>query len=209
MKRMVEASLALILLFLVLPVLVACVVGSAIALRTWPFFSHTRIGRDGRPFRMIKIRTLAPETSPYADKYHLDNHTPAFTLALRRLHLDELPQLWLVVTGHMALVGPRPEMPFLHDQMDPAFAAARTSVRPGCTGLWQISERCTGLIDEHPEYDLFYVRHRSFQLDLWIAARTLLLLVPSVRPRPINLGDLPQRVVERELPETAVSVAVD
>jgi len=209
-KRMVEASLALLLLLLVLPVLAVCVVGSAIALRAWPFFAHVRVGRDGRRFRIYKIRTLPVGTSPYADKYDLCVvQSPPFTRALRRLHLDELPQLWLVVTGKMALVGPRPEMQFLHDRMDPVFAAERTSIRPGCTGLWQISECSTGLIDEAPEYDRFYVRHRTLRLDLWILLRTVLLLLPVGTPRLVRLDQLPRRAVEViDLTEPVTAMAV-
>ena len=92
---------------------------------------------------------------------------------MRRLHLDELPQLFLVVIGKMSLVGPRPEMHSLTTHYGDEFAAQRTQVRPGCTGLWQISEHCTKMIFEHPEFDLQYVQNRSLRFDMWIIARTL------------------------------------
>ena len=91
----------------------------------------------------MKMRTLPTSCPSYTDKHQLDHvHIPAFCRLLRRLHLDELPQLVLVLWGHMSLVGPRPEMRHLHEQIDPDFARVRTSTRPGCTGLWQISEAC-------------------------------------------------------------------
>ena len=91
---------------------------------------------------------------------------------LRKFHLDELPQLWLVVWGTMSLVGPRPEMPSLAATFDPDFVAERMTVKPGCTGLWQISTASAGLIGEAPEYDLLYIRSESIRLDLWVLART-------------------------------------
>jgi lipopolysaccharide/colanic/teichoic acid biosynthesis glycosyltransferase len=109
---------------------------------------------------------------------------------LRRLHLDELPQLALVLTGKMSLVGPRPEMPNLYDSFDPGFAEQRTAVRPGCTGLWQISEKCDRMIFEHPEFDAFYLANRSLRLDLWVIVRSIRMLLPSGRPRLITHDEL-------------------
>ncbi|MBW3614211.1 MAG: sugar transferase, partial [Actinobacteria bacterium] len=91
---------------------------------------------------------------------------------------DELPQLLLVPIGRMSLVGPRPEMPFLHDAMPAPFARLRTEVRPGCAGLWQIGHQCSGLIVEAPEYDLYYVDNWSPVMDLvilWRTARAVVL----------------------------------
>jgi len=72
----------------------------------------------------------------------------------------------------MSLVGPRPEMRVLHDAFDPGFAELRGRVRPGLTGLWQISPHCVGLIGQRPEYDRIYIEMRSWRLDVWIAFRT-------------------------------------
>ena len=73
----------------------------------------------------------------------------------------------------MSLVGPRPEMPRLAATFDPDFVAARMTVKPGCTGLWQISTASAGLIGESPEYDLLYVQSKSIRLDVWVAIRTV------------------------------------
>jgi lipopolysaccharide/colanic/teichoic acid biosynthesis glycosyltransferase len=173
-KRAVDLVVGTVLLLGALPLILVLALGSAISLRAWPFFVQERIGRDGRPFRFLKIRTLPPATCAYADKYALaEVRIPAFTRALRALHLDELPQLLLVVLGQMSLVGPRPEMPGLDAQLPRSLARARSLVRPGCTGLWQVGVDCDRLIGESPEYDLFYVEHRNVRLDLWILGQTV------------------------------------
>ena len=139
----------------------------------------------------MKLRTLPPTAPPYASKYEIqDLPVPWFPALLRRLHLDELPQLFLVPIGQMSLVGPRPEMGVLHDQVDSAFATRRTRVRPGCTGLWQISDKVGLAIREATEFDDYYLRHWSIRLDTWVLVRTVRLLVAG--GRPITLADVPR-----------------
>lgn len=198
-KRTIDLTVALVLIVATLPVMVVAAIGTAVSLRTSPFFTHTRIGRDGRPFRMIKFRTLPPSAPAYAGKYEIRAiEAPWFCRLLRSLHLDELPQLFLVLTGSMSLVGPRPEMAHLYDRFDAGFARRRVSVRPGCTGLWQISDRCDRMIHEHPEFDEWYLEHRSPRVDLWILARSLWLLLPADRRRMVSYEELLGR------PETTV-----
>ncbi len=174
MKRAIDVVLGGLLALLSLPVILLLAAATAVSLRAWPFFTQTRVGAGGVPFRIVKLRTLPVSTDHYADKRAIGSIplTP-LSRVLRRTHLDELPQLFLVPIGRMSLVGPRPEMAFLHDLMHPAFARRRTEVRPGCTGLWQISDGCGGLIAESPEYDSFYVENRSALLDLWIVWRSV------------------------------------
>jgi lipopolysaccharide/colanic/teichoic acid biosynthesis glycosyltransferase len=192
MKRTIEVVLAAALLVMVLPVLLLVLVGSAIALRDSPVFVQSRVGRYGVPFRVIKVRTLPRATPTYASKYELEScQIPTFCRAVRGLHLDELPQLLHVLAGQMGLVGPRPEMPQLEERMDPAFAELRTSVRPGCTGLWQVSDAQFGLIAEHPEFDEYYLSHQSLRLDLWILWRTAVQAVPFLDRPPVSFADLP------------------
>jgi lipopolysaccharide/colanic/teichoic acid biosynthesis glycosyltransferase len=157
--------------------------------RANPFFVQERVGRDGHPYRLLKLRSLPPQAPAYADKYTLQQvPIPPFGRLIRKLHLDELPQVLHVLTGKMSLVGPRPEMAFLHEQMDDHFASSRVQVRPGVTGLWQISEACSGLILEAPEYDRTYLVAGSLRLDLWILWRTLLKFLGAA---PITLEDVP------------------
>ena len=196
-RRAFDLAVSLVLIPLTLPVLLMAVVGSAISLRTFPFFTQERIGRHGETFRFLKVRPLPPTVPSYIDKHELAEHSiPAFCQMLRTLHLDELPQLFLVLRGRMSLVGPRPEMGWLHERMQPQFADARTAVRPGCTGLWQVSDACTELISASPEYDRFYLSHRTLRFDLWVLSRTALKMTGL--SRCVTLGDVPAWVMPRE-----------
>lgn len=174
LQRVLERLLAVALVLVTLPVLLLILVTSAVVYRAWPIFSHQRLGYGNRSFAFPKVRTLPPETDRYADKYAIDADALPWPMALvRRTHLDELPQLWLVAAGRMALVGPRPEMATLADRLSPALVAERATVLPGITGLWQVSPYCTGLICERPEIDILYVRHRNPLLDAWVLGRTI------------------------------------
>jgi lipopolysaccharide/colanic/teichoic acid biosynthesis glycosyltransferase len=205
-KRVVDVALASVLLVAVLPVIVLLAVVSTVSLRAWPFFVQERIGRDGRTFRFVKIRTLPPSTAAYADKYALaEVRVPTATRLMRALHLDELPQLALVVVGAMSLVGPRPEMPGLHDALPGHVARTRTLVRPGVTGLWQVGVHCDGLIGESPEYDACYVRNRSLRFDLWILAQTARKVLHGGRGH-VRLDALPAWVEGQHDPRPASSV---
>lgn len=189
-RRVIDVAVAALLFLIVLPVMVVTAVGTAIVLRSSPFFTQRRVGRHGKEFTFIKLRTLPGAVPRYADKYQLGEYeVPGFTSRLRQLHLDELPQLLLVITGKMSLVGPRPEMPNLHAALDPAFARRRTSVRPGCTGLWQVSAHNHEMIVEHPEFDEYYLRNRSLRLDFRILMRTAGLLLP-LRGERLTLDDV-------------------
>jgi lipopolysaccharide/colanic/teichoic acid biosynthesis glycosyltransferase len=191
MKRAFDVVVSGGLLLLVLPVIVIAAVASAAALRAWPFFTQDRVGRGGELFRFLKIRTLPVDVAAYTDKHQLtDVEIPPVCRLMRRLHLDELPQLLLVLRGRMSLVGPRPEMAYLHESMPEGFSELRTSVRPGCTGLWQVSESCIDLISHAPEYDCFYLTNESLRLDAWILFRTGLKMIDL--GRPVTLADVPE-----------------
>jgi lipopolysaccharide/colanic/teichoic acid biosynthesis glycosyltransferase len=172
-KRAFDFVVGLSFSILTLWLVVVLALGSAVAFRAWPFFTQMRLGRDGRHFRFVKLRTLPTNTPSDASKYELADLDSKFGGFLRNTHLDELPQFWLLVTGRMSLVGPRPEMPTLATTFDPAFVAERMVVRPGITGTWQVSPAAVGLIGEAPEYDRFYIEHACPRLDAWISVRTL------------------------------------
>ena len=189
MKRSIDVVVGTVLALLTLPVVLLLAAVSAVNLRAWPFFVQTRIGAGGVPFRLVKLRTLPVSTNHYADKRAIESIPLTWvSRSLRRTHLDELPQLLLVPIGRMSLVGPRPEMGFLHERMPASFARRRTQVRPGCTGLWQIGHDYGEVIFEAPEYDLYYVDNRSRLLDLWIVWRTLTM---TVHHRTVSLAVVP------------------
>ncbi len=205
LQRAVDIVVGSLLAALAVPVILVAAAGSAMSLRAWPFFSQDRVGRDGTTFRFVKVRTLPPTAPAYADKFQLDQRQiPRFCRLLRTLHLDELPQLVLVLSGRMSLVGPRPEMPPLHAALPARFAAERTAVRPGCTGLWQVSDSCAGLIGSAPWYDRFYLRHRTLRMDAWILYRTALKMVRSTSV--ITLDDVPRWALAPITPAAAVDL---
>jgi lipopolysaccharide/colanic/teichoic acid biosynthesis glycosyltransferase len=197
-RRAFDVVVASLLLVAAVPMIAAFAVVLAVSLRAWPFFVQTRIGRNGQSFRFLKLRTLPTSAPAYTDKYQLAHvQVPRFARLLRATHLDELPQLFLVLAGHMSLVGPRPEMPHLHESFRGAHRSARESLRPGCAGIWQVSVDNDRLIHEAPEYDLFYAEHATLRLDLWILWRTALL---SVGGRRVTLADAPAWAL-RTVPE--------
>lgn len=196
MKRFTDIVVGGVLALIAAPMIGILALVGAMVWRANPFFVQERIGLGGRLFRVWKLRSLPVQAPAYADKYTIAAvEVPAYGRLLRRLHLDELPQILHVVSGKMSLVGPRPEMGFLHDQMPGDFARARVSVRPGVTGLWQISPGLSGLIMEAPEYDRAYLALQNLRLDAWILFRTVLKVL---RARPVTLHDLPSWTMPAE-----------
>jgi lipopolysaccharide/colanic/teichoic acid biosynthesis glycosyltransferase len=160
-------------------------------------FRQERAGRSLRPFTVNKFRTMrqgashdvhrkfvqsliAGETPPEVAgrprfKMASDDRITRVGRVLRRTSLDELPQLWNVLRGDMSLVGPRPPIPYEVERY-PAHWFARFQVKPGLTGLWQVSGRCELTLEEMIELDIDYVRRRSLRFNIWILLRT----VPAV-----------------------------
>jgi lipopolysaccharide/colanic/teichoic acid biosynthesis glycosyltransferase len=189
-KRSFDLVVGALLAVLALPVIVVAAIAMSVSLRAAPFFIQERVGRDGQTFRVPKIRTLPVGTPRYADKRELSGQrTTVLGRLLRRRHLDELPQLLLVPLGWMSLVGPRPEMAHLYRRMPERQGGTRLRLRPGCTGLWQISVAHDNLIADAPEYDIFYIENRSWRLDLWIMWRTAMSMLRG--DEPIRLRDVP------------------
>jgi len=181
-KRLADVVVGLPLALIALPVVIVLALGSAVTFRAWPLFVQKRVGYRRREFPFIKLRTLPPTTPTTIDKEALKQFpVPRFARLLRSTHLDELPQLFLVPFGCMTLIGPRPEMVEIVDRYPNDFATLRTSVRPGCTGLWQISVASAGMIYEAPQYDEFYVQNVGVLLDTWILARTIACFLPRIR----------------------------
>ncbi len=156
------------------------------------FFAQTRCGRGDRPFKMLKFRTMTsdaerrlaqvlaacPAARAEYERHHKLTHDPRMTRLgrfLRRSSIDELPQLVNVLRGDMALTGPRPYLPDERAEIGAALPVI-LSVRPGLTGLWQISSRNRSTFAERVAVDCAYIRHRSLKMDVLI----LLATIPAV-----------------------------
>ena len=188
LKRAVDILVGAALCILAVPPILVLATLVAIQLRTWPFFVQERIGKDGSLFRMPKLRTLPRTVDPYTDKQSFDGHgNNGVAGFLRRSHLDELPQLFLVPTGTMSLVGPRPKMPDWAEPIDPEYGRLRTTVSPGCTGLWQIGQHTHYRVADTPVYDRLYIERRSVPFDAWIMWRTVCVLLGGRRSDPSEI----------------------
>ncbi len=150
-------------------------------------FRQQRVGRGRRNFLVAKFRTMQHGADHDVHRDYMlaliESGTPAPKLAgdarvtrfggfLRRTSLDELPQLWNVLRGEMSLVGPRPPIPYEVDHY-PSHWFERFLVKPGVTGLWQVSGRSEVSLEEMIELDVDYARRRSVLLNVWILLRTI------------------------------------
>jgi lipopolysaccharide/colanic/teichoic acid biosynthesis glycosyltransferase len=141
-------------------------------------YRQTRVGKDGVDFELLKLRTMIVGAETKGAGFAVDRGDSRITRAgrvLRKLSVDELPQLWNVVRGDMSLIGPRPTLRYQVDQYTP-HQRRRLEIKPGITGWAQIHGRATLPWDERIELDVWYVDHRSTRLDLLILARTPLAL---------------------------------
>jgi len=137
-------------------------------------FRQTRIGKNGKPFTLLKFRTMRTDTDPYGFSPKDDSDPRVTTIGkfLRRYSLDELPQLVNVIKGQMTLVGPRPLLPWQYEQWTDR-QKRRCEVKPGLTGWAQISGRGSLTHEEKIELDIWYVDHATLALDIKILALTV------------------------------------
>ena len=141
-------------------------------------YRQTRVGRDGVDFELLKLRTMVVGAETMGAGLSVNEGDPRITRVgrvLRKLSLDELPQLWNVVRGEMSAIGPRPTLRYQVEQYDER-QRRRLDVQPGITGWAQINGRAALPWAERIELDVWYVEHRSPLLDLKILARTPLAL---------------------------------
>lgn len=191
-KRAIDIIVSATALTVLAPVWIVIAAAVAMTSEGPIIYRQIRVGRDGRPFEMLKFRSMVADA---AEKVHEMNalaengdvdavDAPAFKCAddprvtpvgriIRRASLDELPQLLNVLRGHMSLVGPRPIEPVELNTLPPDLIAVRQAVRPGLTCLWQVLRYDGMPFGERIELDLTYVRRRSLVLDL-----VLLVLTP-------------------------------
>jgi len=144
-----------------------------------PLYRQRRIGLEGRPFEMLKLRTMVSGAEKIGAGLAINEDDPRITRVgalLRRTSIDELPNLLNVLRGEMSLIGPRPTIPVQVEQYTPR-QRRRLEIRPGITGWAQVHGRASLPWSERIELDLFYIDHRSPALDLKILVRTVAIVL--------------------------------
>jgi exopolysaccharide biosynthesis polyprenyl glycosylphosphotransferase len=183
-KRIIDMIASFLVIILGLPLWI--VVGIAIKLesRGSVFYFQNRVGLDGKPFRIVKFRTMVENAENGALWTQVnDPRVTRIGYILRRSHIDEIPQFWNVLKGEMSIVGPRPEVTAIVEKYIKLvpFYVRRLSVRPGITGWWQVNytsyQENVEEIESRLKDDFFYIENMSLKLDLEIMIRTAFLMI--------------------------------
>ena len=175
LKRIVDILLSLITLPLILPLMAACGVLIRLDSPGPVFFRQDRLGRSHKPFRVIKLRTMVQGAEKMGAGLYAEQDDPRYTrmgLLLRRFSLDELPQVFNVLQGTMSIVGPRPLPAEIVEQYQAEYQVI-LRVRPGITGLSQVSGRNELPRSRRLQLDMYYAENWSLSLDLQILWETI------------------------------------
>jgi len=193
-KRLFDLAIAMPLLIVTAPLMAIIAMAIRVSSRGPAFYTQERVGDKGKTFRVLKFRTMVTNADEalnamlaidesLRDEYlhfHKLKNDPRITKVgrwLRKFSLDELPQLWNVMRGDMAIVGPRPMLPvefsLLGKSIPAAYADAYMSSRPGITGLWQVTVRSTESFSVRMSVDRYYIRNWSLFLDFYLLLRTI------------------------------------
>ena len=174
MNRAADVAVAGAALALASPLLALAALATKLADRGPVLYKQMRVGKDGEDFELLKLRTMVVGAETQGAGYAVNEGDPRITRVgrlLRRLSLDELPQLWNVVRGDMSMIGPRPTLRYQVERYTPR-QRMRLDVKPGITGWAQVHGRAALPWEDRIELDVWYVEHRSPLLDLKILAKT-------------------------------------
>ena len=187
-KRALDLVVCTLLLVIAIPVIAVCALAIRLDTSGPMMYAQLRTGRDGRRFRMLKLRTMLANAEELKPQFaHLSvvpppdfkiPDDPRITRVgrfLRATSLDELPQLFNVLRGDMSLVGPRPTS--FEPSRYELWHTQRLDVRPGITGLWQVEGRNVTTFDERLRLDVQYIRRRSLAFDVMLLARTVVVVL--------------------------------
>jgi len=210
MKRVVDVALSVVAIVLLFPILCAIACGVKISSPGPILFRQKRVGLDGKEFTFLKFRSMkhgsdtsvhekfvsdlmALETNTAGEQasatpkpvYKMvnDNRITRFGAFIRRTSLDELPQLWNVVQGHMSLVGPRPPIPYEVDRYAPWHLERLMRVKPGISGLWQVEGRSRVSFNEMVRMDIRYSRNVNLWTDVQLMVRTVFVVLKMTGAR--------------------------
>ena len=181
MKRVLDIVLSLIALTVAMPIFTLLSIAIPMDSKGGMFFRQKRIGENGRPFTILKFRTMHKSASAYAEcpAKPGDSRVTRLGRILRATSIDELPQFLNVLAGTMSIVGPRPEMPFIVNEYND-LERMRLNAKPGITGVWQLSNCRNRPIHENVHFDLYYIQHQSTTLDLILMLQTVFMAYKGV-----------------------------
>lgn len=180
-KRILDVLISITALIIMLPLLIVACIAIKMETSGSPLFLQDRLGLDGRPIRIIKLRSMYMDAEKYGEMWALKNDPRITKIGsfIRKTRIDEVPQLINILRGEMSLVGPRPERKFFYNQLEeqlPHFIK-RTIVKPGLTGWAQVNGGYDLTPEQKLDFDLHYIQHASLWFDLKILFRTIKVLI--------------------------------
>ena len=204
-KRFLDMVLSLILLIVHLPVMFVLAVLIKLDSRGPVIFSQDRVGQNRKIYMMHKFRSMVDDAEKDSGPVWADDDDSRITRVgrvIRKLRMDEIPQLWNVLKGEMSFVGPRPEREYFVKELEEAipYYGTRFTVKPGITGWAQISYGCGASVDDAVkklDYDLFYIKNMSIFMDLMIVLRTIKIVLSRKRVAVTQIENVFNRLYEK------------
>ena len=176
MNRILDIVFVLAAGLLMFPIMLLVAIAVIVFLGRPALFVQSRAGEGERPFKMIKFRSMSDKRDGNGKLLSDEERTTAFGRLLRRSRLDELPEFWNILAGDMSLIGPRPILPETIRALGER-GALRCSVKPGLTGWAQISGNAVLTDNDKIDLDLWYIRNRTFWIDLQILIMTVFVMI--------------------------------